>query len=316
MSQSELLTYLEGIAQGGQRDANHEHYQLFARFRQDTLDALHRFENNLLSLQSRLGHLDPDRARAVLVTVRDLQRREAAARQAATKAGQNTNHVVVTHSELNEKHEKLEAELEKAKEQVAKAQLRVEVAEQRQHEAVEALNPQAVSEALKVTNRHLGTQEAERKRLESELQSLRALYDTTLPEEQVKDLIRARDAAREQVLKLTGELDTARDTVKGPESTNQQIVDECQQLQAREGAPANLHAVERLRAAEQEMQGLKALLEERGRYVALQSTRIQDLERNNEQQRKRIEELEEKLRQVTPTTTTVVAMSPNRPWEA
>ncbi len=50
ISQSELFAYLERIAQGGQRDANHEHYQRFARFRQDTLDALQRFKNNLRAL--------------------------------------------------------------------------------------------------------------------------------------------------------------------------------------------------------------------------------------------------------------------------
>ena len=72
------------------------------------------------------------------------------------------------------------------------------------------------------------------------------------------------------------------------------------------------HAVERLRAAEQEMQGLKALLQERGRYVTLQSTQLQDLEKTNEQQRKRIEELEGQLKQVTPTTTAVVALSPQQ----
>ncbi len=70
-----------------------------------------------------------------------------------------------------------------------------------------------------------------------ELQSLCALYNATLPEEQVKDLIRARDAGREKVLQLTNELDATRGTVKELESTNQQLVDECQQqLQAREGA--------------------------------------------------------------------------------
>ncbi len=76
ISQSELFAYLERIAQGGQRDANHEHYQRFARFRQDTLDALQRFKNNLRALQARSRHLDPDLAGTVLVTVRELQRRE------------------------------------------------------------------------------------------------------------------------------------------------------------------------------------------------------------------------------------------------
>ncbi len=196
---------------------------------------------------------------------------------------------------------------------MAQAQQRVEAAEQRECEAVEAMNPEAVLEALRVTSRHLDSQEMKRKRLEGELQSLHALYNATLPEEQVKDLIRTRDAAREKVLQLTNELEATRGTVKELESTNQQLVDECQQqLQAREGAPADPHAAERLRAAEQELQGLKALLPERGRYVALQRTRLQDLEKTNEQQRKRIEELEGQLKQVTPTTTAVVALSPQQ----
>ncbi len=303
ISQSELLAYLERIARGTQRDANHEHYQRFARFRQDTMDALQRFKNNLQALQNRSRHLDPDLAGTVLVTVRDLQRREIAARQAAAEAGQNAVRVAAAHSELNQEHEKLKAELQQAQEQVAEAQRRVEAAEKRERKAVEATNPKAVSEVLKVTNQHLGSQEVERKRLVSELQSLCALYNATLPEDQVKDLIRARDAAREQVLQLTNELDAARGTVKELEGTNQRLVDECQQqLQAREGAPADPHAAERLRAAEQELQGLKALLEERGRYVALQSERLQDLEKTKEQQRKCIEELEEQLKRATPTS--------------
>ena len=85
ISQSELFAYLERIARGGQRDANHEHYQRFARFRQDMLDALRRFENNLQSLQNRPRHLDPDLAGTVLVTVRDLQRREVAANRPPQK---------------------------------------------------------------------------------------------------------------------------------------------------------------------------------------------------------------------------------------
>ncbi len=93
ISQPGLFAYLERIARGGQRDANHEHYQQFARFRQDTLDALRRFENHLQSLQDRPRHLDHDLAGTVLVTVHDLQRREVAARQAATEAGQNTKRV-------------------------------------------------------------------------------------------------------------------------------------------------------------------------------------------------------------------------------
>ncbi len=80
-------------------------------------------------------------------------------------------------------------------------------------------------------------------------------------------------------------------------------------MQAREGAPADPHAVERLRAAEQELKGLKALLEERGRYVALQSERLRDQEKTKEQQRRRIEELEEQIKQATPITTAVVALS-------
>ncbi len=93
ISQSELFAYLERIAQGGQRDANHEHYQRFARFRQDTLDALRRFENNLQSLQNQ-----------------DLQRREAAARQAAVEAGQNATRIAAVYSELNQRHEELKVE--------------------------------------------------------------------------------------------------------------------------------------------------------------------------------------------------------------
>ncbi len=143
-----------------------------------------------------------------------------------------------------------------------------------------------------------------------ELQSLHALYDAA---EQVKDLIRAKDAARDQVLELTRELEAARGTVNELEGANQRLVDECQQqLQAREGAPADPHAAEWLRAAEQELQGLKALLEERGRYVALQGERLQDLEKTKEQQRRRIEELEEQLKQATPTTTALVALSPQQ----
>ncbi len=83
------------------------------------LDALCRFENNLQSLQNRPRHLDPNLAGTVLVTVRDLQRREVAAWQAATEAGQNTNRIAVTHSELNQRHEKLKTELQQAQEQVA-----------------------------------------------------------------------------------------------------------------------------------------------------------------------------------------------------
>ncbi len=92
-----------------------------------------------------------------------------------------------------------------------------------------------MSEVLRVANRHLGSQEEERKRLVGELQTLRDQYDATLPAEQVKDLIRARDAARNKVLELSKELEAARDTVKELEGTNQRLVDECQQqLQARE----------------------------------------------------------------------------------
>ncbi len=130
---------------------------------------------------------------------------------------------------------------------------------------MEAMNPHAMSEVLKVMNRHLGSQEVELKRLVGKLQSLRAQYDATLPAEQVKDLICTRDAARDKVLELTRELEAARGTVKELEGTNQRLVDECQQqLRAREGAPADPHAAEWLRAAEQELQGLKTLLEERG----------------------------------------------------
>ena len=196
-------------------------------------------------------HLDPDLAGTVLVTVRDLQRREAVARQAAAEAGQNATRVAAVHSELNQKHEELKAELQRAQEQVTEAQRRVEAAEKREREGVEATNPDAVTEVLKVTNRHLGSQEVERKRLVGELQSLRTQYDATLPTEQVKDLIRARDAVREKLLELTKELEAARGTVKELEGTNQRLVEECQQqLQAREGAPADPHAAERLRAAE------------------------------------------------------------------
>ncbi len=249
----------------------------------------------------------------MLVTVRDLQRREVAARQAATEAGQNATGVATVHSELNQKHEELKAELQRAQEQVTEAQRRVEVAEKLEREAVEATDPHAMSGVLKVANRHLGSQEVERKRLVDELQSLHAQYDATLPAEQVKDLIRARDSAREKVLELTEELKAARGTVKELGGTNQRLVDECQQqLQARESAPADPHAAERLRAAEQELQGLKALLEERGRYVALQSEQLQNLEKTKEQPKKSIEELEEQLKQATPTTTAVVALSPQQ----
>ncbi len=168
-----------------------------------------------------------------------------------------------------------------------------------------------MSEVLKVANRYFGSQEEKRKQLVNELQSLRALYNATLPEEQVKDLIRARDAARKQVVELTKDLEATKGTVKEMEGANQRLVDECQQqLQAREGAPANPHTAERLRAAEQELQGLKALLEERGRYVALQSERLRDLEKTKGQQQQRIEELEERLKKVPSTTTAVVALSP------
>ncbi len=113
---------------------------------------------------------------------------------------------------------------------------------------------------------------------------------------------------------MSKELEAARDTVKELEGTNERLVDECQQqLQAREGGPTDPQAVEWLRAAEQELQGAKALLEERGRYVALQSERLRDLEKTKDQQTKCIEELEEQLKQVTPTTTTaVVALSPQQ----
>ena len=221
ISQSELFAYLERIARGGQRDANHEHYQRFARFRQDTLDALQRFENNLRALQNRSRHMDPDLAGTVLVTVSDLQRREVAARQAATEAGQNATRVADLHSELHKKHEELKTELQRAQDQVAEAQQRAEAAEKRASAAVEAADPHAMSEVLKVANRHLGSQEEERKRLVDKLQSLRALYDATLPEDQVKDLIRARDAARGQVLELTKELEAAKGTVKVLEGANQ-----------------------------------------------------------------------------------------------
>ncbi len=78
-----------------------------------------------------------------------------------------------------------------------------------------------MSEVLKVANQHLGSQEEERKRLVDELQSLRALCDAMLPEDQVKDLIRTRDAARGQVLELTKELEAAKGTVKELEDANQ-----------------------------------------------------------------------------------------------
>ncbi len=175
ISQSELFAYLERIAQGGQRDANHGHYQRFARFRQDTLDTLQRFEIKLQALQNRSRHLDPDLAGTVLVTIRDLQRRETAARQAPAEVGQNATRVAAVHSELNQRHEELKAELQRAQEQVTEAQRRVKAAEQRECEAVEAMNPEAVTEVLNVTNRHLGSQEEERKRLVGELQSLHAL---------------------------------------------------------------------------------------------------------------------------------------------
>ncbi len=169
------------------------------------------------------------------------------------------------HSDLHNKHEERKAELQRAQDQVAEAQQRAETAEKRANTAVEASDPHAMAEVLKVTNRHLGSQEEKRKQLMNGLQSLCALYDATLPEDQVKDLIRARDAARVQVLELTKELEAAKDTVKELEGTNQRLVDECQQqLQAREGAPADPPTAERLRAAEQELQGLKALLEEIG----------------------------------------------------
>ncbi len=113
---------------------------------------------------------------------------------------------------------------------------------------------------------------------------------------------------------MSKELEAARDTVKELEGTNERLVDECQQqLQAREGGPTDPQAVEWLRAAEQELQGAKALLEERGRYVALQSERLRDLEKTKDQQTKCIEELEEQLKQATPTTTTaVVVLSPQQ----
>ena len=161
ISQSELFAYLERIAQGGQRDVNHEHYQRFARFRQDTLDALQRFENNLRALQACSRHLDSDLAGTVLVTVRDLQRREVAARQAAAEAGQNATRVAALHSELHQKHEELKAELQRAQDQVAEARQRAEAAEKRTNEAVEVADPHAMSEVLKIANRHLGSQEEE-----------------------------------------------------------------------------------------------------------------------------------------------------------
>ena len=117
-------------------------------------------------------------------------------------------------------------------------------------------------------------------------------------------------------MELTGELDMARGAIKELESTKQQLVNECQQLRAQEGAPADPHAAEWLRVAEQEMQRLKALLEERGIYVELQGTHIQELERNSERQRKRIEELKESLNKPSRLLLQWWLCQPNRPWEA
>ncbi len=313
MTQSELLNYFERIARGGQRDANHEHYQCFTRFRQDTLDALHHFEINLQSLQGCERHLDPDMAGVVLATVNELQRREVAAGRALDEAGQNANCVAVTHSKLTKEREELKKELEKVKEEAAAAARRcAESAEQRQPEAVKEINQEAVSATLAVANRHMCAQEKERVRLESERQSLRALYEATLPEDEGKNVIRARDAAREQVIELTVELDKARGVNQELEDAKQQLFDKCQQLQAQGGTPADPHLAEWLRVAEQEMQGLNALLEERGSYVELQGTHIKELEESTERQRRRIEELKEKVKQPTTTTTTVVAMSPQQ----
>ncbi len=82
---AELYRYLQGITQQGHQDSAHIQYRYHLQYRQDSMEARRRYENNLRRMNDHKAFVDSGLRGAMIATIKDLQRREVTALKTANE---------------------------------------------------------------------------------------------------------------------------------------------------------------------------------------------------------------------------------------
>ncbi len=228
---AELYRYLRGIAQQGHQDSAHLHYQYYLQYRQDSMEARRRYENNLRRMREHTAHVDAGMTGPVMSTVKTLQCREVAALEA--------HKINICNSNLVKEKEALEKKLAASEKARAAAEEWATAAEQKQAERTSPSRSTPMSPAFTSAKTVVNVQQKKLDGLEKETQLLRAQVQNMVNQEQVEELTSARDAAQQKVAELTAELERTQSALEHLEQEGQQLNDECERLRLNQGAPSD-----------------------------------------------------------------------------